>query len=175
MKTIRHATFETNSSSTHAYTIHTSSGRKPDMTPIIETDEIEIQLHSSEPNGWTSKVGFLLEYAKEINDAAAFKRIIDAVEKFADVKVKAWESVYDKTVKNYIKAVITPKTIDGDVLSDEGIEEMINDGDYSCWNNSDYSDNFAENMRSNISSEENIVAYCFNSAVSYDTHEYYDG
>ena len=88
MKTIRQNTFETNSSSTHAFTIQIDKcGNGPEFKPITDVDSIQINVtnYYSSVDNWRDRLSLVIAYCKYKN--YGITNIIEKVEEFLGKKL----------------------------------------------------------------------------------------
>jgi len=107
MKTIRQSIFESNSSSTHAFSVNIiNPNNKPDCTFIPdENNEIHIKLENG-PGASNAtpqdKSSLLLLYAGKTGNQDLFNRVITIIEDFTKAKVVTSYSSYDYSSKSHV-------------------------------------------------------------------------
>lgn len=150
-KQIRQNVYETNSSSTCAYTLSFYSSKQPNHKPII-SGPIKVGNWANTYEDWTTKLQMLAGYLTITKQPLDF--LISTVEKFSGDKL---EFVID------------------DKLKDSSLEDYFDS--FSYRHDYDYG-NTVEDIESImtevLSSEENILKFLFvNGQI--DVNEYYDG
>lgn len=177
MKTVRYSTFETNSSSTHAFTVNpVDLANKPDLNIIPDENGcIVLGLCGAESGVPQEKIGHLLKYANSIGDQDAFDRVRKVVEEFTGaqliVKTKQWSG--SKMVSYEDLRVVTNEKIDFE--EEEDIDNLIDEW-YSythAYGHGGVSE-FCSVMNEICSTEENIRIFIFSSKQSVYSETYYD-
>lgn len=174
MKTIRTNCFETNSSSTHAYSVSAPSDLsiKPMQTFVTEDGVVKVNLSTGEPSdSMLGKLSFLLSVAYYIGNQTAFDRVVKVAEDFAKIKL----DVQGRIVKDgkYVWDTITtvlPVEEDEDERND-----ALNDTFYS-WTNEyghDGVDSFIEEVEKIWASEQSILVFVFSNLSPFHTESYY--
>lgn len=177
MKTIRYNTYETNSSSTHAYTVNRlNRSNRPDLN-IIPDDRGFIRLRLGEMTCATpqDKISHVLKYANSIGDQDMFDRIRKTVEEFTGGKLLINSMVWKNN--NYeeveLREVDNPKFDFDDEDSDF---DLLDDEWYSY--SSEYGHGsireFCDVMTEICSSEENLKIFIFSSKQGVEIESYYD-
>jgi hypothetical protein len=179
MKTVRYNTYETNSSSTHAYTVHgVNLKNTPDLN-IIPSDDGFIHVGFTEITGSTpqDKIGHILNYANSIGDQELFDRVRKVVKKFtgADLIIRAsgWLNGKREMFDN-LSEVTNPKfDFDSD---DESAWESLSDTWYSYSNEYGHGSikSFCAVMNEIGRSEENLKIFIFSSKQGVHVESYYN-
>ena len=127
MKTIRHNTFETNSSSTHAYTLNVP--KKADFKPLFEEGikSIDIQRYSTGVTSWQSRLGLLSHYLVLTDRQKFLKNLIETVEHFIDKSINFIDRSYS------VVYPIQSQLAEGDDYA-ETLLEYLKDEFYSMTN-----------------------------------------
>ena len=159
MKTIRYNTFETNSSSTHAYTLNIPV--KPSYKPIVESNKIDINVNHNDCENWAGRIGLLAHYLILSNCESQLKDLTAVIEEFAGFTVTFLNPEPDA-----VKSII-----DEDLLSD-----YISDNFYEYTNDYGHGsvESFMETLDKILSTAGNTIAFIF-SENSYNTETYIDG
>lgn len=178
MKTVRYNTFETNSSSTHAYCISSiDTSNRVDLN-IIPSDDGIINLRLASMDGNTtpqSKISHMLLYANTIGNQEMFDRIFSVVENHTGAKLivscKLW--VKDKWVSISDLKEVTNPHMHHDI---DGCKESVGDIFYSFANEYGHGsvDQFIEDMNDILSSEENLKKFFFSSDQGVSIETYYN-
>lgn len=180
MKTIRSNCFETNSSSTHSFTVNTVNlQNKPDVTFIPDTNnEIHIDISrgdSADSATPQDKSAFLLLFADTISDQKLYDRIINIIETFTKAKVipsfTKWVGGKNVTVSPYL--TIEPSE---DAEEDEVNENLADTfGYYVGEYGHGSSEEFKEDILKIVSTDESIKVFIFSSKQGVSTESHYDG
>jgi hypothetical protein len=179
MKTIRYTTYETNSSSTHAYTVHSLNMKNRPNLNIIPSEDGFIRVGFTEMTQSTpqDKIGHILNYANSIGDQELFDRVRKVVEEFTGAKLlvstrvyvdKKWEKVED------LRTVTNPKfDFESD---DEDKWETFDDNWYSYVNEYGHgsSENFCSVMNEIGRTEESLKIFIFSSHQGVHVETYYN-
>jgi hypothetical protein len=189
MKTIRTNCFETNSSSTHSYTVNAPSdlSLKPAQTFVTEDGIVRVKVNAGEPSdSLLGKLSFLLSATYFIGDQAAFDRVVKVAEEFAKVKLEISnrEWVNGKWVEGPVTKVLdhgTPAAREeGDDDDDDGSEhpaaETIRD-EYCSWVNEaghENADEFINEVSEIVQSEQAILVFVFSDSHPFRTETYYN-
>jgi len=177
MQTVRYNTYETNSSSTHAYTVDSlNRNNRPDLN-IIPDDDGFIRIGFTEMTESTpqDKIGHILNYANSIGDQEMFDRIRKTVEEFTSAKLlisaRVWKDRKYETVED-MREVSNPK-LD---LEDEDSLESLRDEWYSfaCEYSHGGIAEFCEVMNEICRSEENLKIFIFSSKQGVGIESYYN-
>jgi hypothetical protein len=177
MQTVRYNTYETNSSSTHAYTVNSlNCSNRPDLN-IIPDDDGFIRIGFTEMTESTpqDKIGHILNYANSIGDQEMFDRIRKTVEEFTSAKLlisaRVWKDRKYETVED-MREVSNPK-LD---LEDEDSLESLRDEWYSfaCEYSHGGIAEFCEVMNEICRSEENLKIFIFSSKQGVGIESYYN-
>jgi hypothetical protein len=177
MKTLRTNCFETNSSSTHAYSLNTLSNEDAKLTQTFIVDdsgklEFSITECSSVENSLHGKASFLFSAAYYIGDQAAFDHIRSAIESFTKAKVvvkmqKSWrgEEILDIT-----------EVYKHEPDDEELVEEFLADT-FSYFSREDFCgiETFIREFNIYTKSEKTITAFIFSNFAPFEEHTYYDG
>lgn len=178
MKTLRTNCFETNSSSTHAYSLNTLRDENAKLTQTFIVDdsgklEFTISDCSSVVNSLVGKVNFLFSAAYYIGDQAAFDRIRTTIENFtkATVVVKKPKSWREEEISNVAEVYKH-----GADENPEDIEDFLADI-FGYFSREDYCDmpTFVREFKIYTKSENTIKAFIFSNFAPFEEHEYYDG
>jgi hypothetical protein len=179
MKTIRHNTYETNSSSTHAYSVQDLNLKnRPDLN-IIPGDDGFIRVGFTEMTESTpqNKIGHILNYANSVGDQELFDRVRKVVEEFTGAKLlvsasvrlnNKWERVDD------LREVANPKfNFD---TEEEDDWETLNDQWYSFANEYGHGsiNEFCGVMNEIGRTEENLKIFIFSSNQGVHVESYYN-
>lgn len=200
MKTIRTNCFETNSSSTHSYTVNAPSdlSLKPAQTFVTEDGIVRVKINAGEPNdSLLGKLSFLLSATYFIGDQAAFDRVVKVAEEFAKVKLEI--SNREWVNSKWVEGPVT-KVLDHDVPAarkegdeedydydddyddddDDGSEhpaaETIRD-EYRSWVDEAGHGNaggFINEVRKIVQSEQAILVFVFSDIHPFGTETYYN-
>ena len=173
MKTIRQNTFETNSSSTHAYSVNRLVKTNRADTNIIPDEAGEVKIHLTDDTGSSpqSKLTLLLFYAYTVGDQEMFDRIVRVVENFSGARVvasiKAWSG---KEWKQTCPVVTV--SADGSRTGDK-----MSDTFYSWTNESGHgsTEDFVSTMDEIGADDDTIKVFIFSSRQNISTETYYDG
>ena len=177
MQTVRYNTYETNSSSTHAYTVDSlNRSNRPDLN-IIPDDDGFIRIGFTEMTESTpqDKIGHILNYANSIGDQEMFDRIRKTVEEFTSAKLlistHIWKDRKYETVED-MREVFKPK-LD---LEDEDALESLNDEWYSFANEYGHGgiNEFCGVMNEIGRTEENLKIFIFSSNQGVHVESYYN-
>lgn len=177
MKTLRTNCFETNSSSTHAYSLNTLSNEdlKPTQTFIADDDgNISTQITDlySVENSLPGKLHFLVSAAYHLGDQRAFDLIRQTVENFTKAKLVI------RKPKNYreeeIPNVTTVMDYSGEKEAD--LDDILTDT-LSKFSYDDYCDigTFKREFAIYTKSENTVKAFIFSNFSPVEEHTYYDG
>jgi hypothetical protein len=175
MKTTRSNCFETNSSSTHAYSLNTFKEESWKLSQTFIPDEnnqihVEISDLDNVENSMAGKLQFLVSVAYHKGDQHAFDRIKRAVKDFtnADLIVNKPKSWRDDTSILNVKAV-------NNILEDE-IRDYLDDT-FNRFTREDYGsvDELILNFNTYTKSENSIKAFIFSNFAPFEKQEYYDG
>lgn len=176
MKTIRTNCFETNSSSTHSFTVSapTNLSLKPTQTFLADDDGI-ISVHLEAGDGDNSlkgKLTFLLATAYHMGNQAAYDRVVKVVEDFTKLTVKA-------TVKAWTGEVWETNEVTS-VLShdnEEAMSEHIEDQYYSWVRDYGHGsvEDFIDKVNKSVESEQAILVFIFTNHLPFDSEAHYDG
>lgn len=180
MKTIRTNCFETNSSSTHSFTIHKAN----DISKLIPSQtfipgpngDIDIMMAGA-PDGDDSsiknKLRFLLYYTVVIGNVEKHKQIIDVVETFTNAKLNILTREYDRALN---ASVVVPMVVKP-IKDGEGFNAALED-EFCSWVG-EYGngsvDDFKECANSWIESSDSIKAFIFSDVQPFSSEAHYDG
>lgn len=179
MKTIRYSTYETNSSSTHAYTVQSVCAKnRPDLN-IIPDDDGFIRVGFTEATEAVpqEKIGHLMKYADSIGDQEMFDRVRKVVEEFtgAVLKVRGGSYIKNKWVQTDDFRVVSNPKFDFDTEEDEDWERLSEEWySYTCEYGHGSIREFCEVMNEIGNSEENLKIFIFSSKQGVDVESYYD-
>lgn len=178
MKTVRYNTYETNSSSTHAYTVNAvNKNNRPDLNIIPREDGcIYVSFTEASEAVPQEKIGHLLKYANHIGDQEMFDRVRKVVEEFTGATLKVSGSAYvdGKWVKNEDWRVVSKPKFD---FNDEDADwESISDEwySYTCEYGHDGAEDFCNVMNEIGRTEENIKIFIFSSNQGFHVESYYN-
>lgn len=178
MKTIRTNCFETNSSSTHSFTIHKADGvatLKPIQTFIPdENGLINVSLGSvdGDYSSMMNKLQFLLYYTFISGDNEKFQNVIKVVESFTKAKLKILKYSYDYKTK-----VGTNTEITNAESTNKDLDEIIEDefcqwiGDYG----NESVEDFKECADSWLENDQSILVFIFSGVSPFSSETYYNG
>lgn len=171
MKTIRHNTFETNSSSTHAYTVSVPAKNEDAASTFIPKDgklEFCISAGVDGENNLFNRVNFLLNFADVTQNEEAFKMVVETIEEFCNCKVNVTHRVYKNqewvTLNDY-------KIIRAE---DHDVHDAVSDTFYSFLYDSD-AETFIEENNKIFEDKEKIKTFIFGRSDRFNTESYYDG
>jgi len=185
MKTIRHNTFETNSSSTHALSISMNNITKPTFKPISE-DTVEIGIYSYGYETWKDRLSMLITYCIVRDKISKINDILELVSGFVGFPVKTvfkLEDIYINTTDDSYNRKMYQIEKDGKFFRlYEWTDEMIDDDDFDQFSeffgNSGYGEDSAKDLvdklENIISNQEKLLAFVF-SENPISSEEYYDG
>lgn len=179
MKTIRQSVFESNSSSTHSYSIATLNPKNPlDCTFIPNSNnEIHINLEDG-PNASNAtpqdKSALLLSFANITGDQELFDRVITVIELFTKAKVITSYSSYDRSLRKHVTT--TPYTVvnvsDADSFN-SNMEDNFSDFCSDLGHGS--ISEFVRAVKTLIVSDETIRTFIFSSNQGFIVESGYDG
>lgn len=178
MKTVRYNTYETNSSSTHAYTVsRVNKNNRPDLNIIPREDGcIYVGFDQATEAVPQEKIGHLLKYANDIGDQEMFDRVRKVVEEFtgATLKVSGAAYVDGKWVKNEdFRKVTNPKFDFDDEDADwDGLTD--NWYSYTCEYGHGSVEEFCDVMNEIARTEENLKIFIFSSNQGVHVESYYN-
>jgi hypothetical protein len=179
MKTVRYNTYETNSSSTHAYTVRKVDHKnRPDLN-IIPDDDGFIRVGFSEMSESTpqDKIGHILKYANSVGDQEMFDRVRKTVEEFTGAKLlistRIWKDGKYETVED-MRVVSNPKFNFNDEDEDEDTESLTDEW-YSYTNEYGHGSigEFCEVMNEIGRTEKNLKIFIFSSKQGVYVESYY--
>lgn len=195
MKTIRTNCFETNSSSTHSFTLCIPSKDKKRPTQTVLPNEegiIQVPISSCEGEGGVlSKIALLLSIAYYIGDQEGFDRVKKVVTDFTKLPVKAVLTERDYStkpvtittsevtkVKQYAEAAVVEDSDEYD--DDEESSEMLDFiSDDFCYWTGEYGHGsakaFVEDSQEILNDEDRIMTFIFTNHQAYGTESHYDG
>lgn len=173
MKTIRQNTFETNSSSTHAYSVNRLNKANRADTNIIPDENGEVKVNLSDDSGSSpqSKLSLLLFYAYTVGDQEMFDRIVRVVENFSGARVAAVVNKWSG--KSWQKnCPVTTVLADGS-RTDDAMEDT-----FCSWTNESghgSTEDFVSTMDEIGADDDTIKVFIFSSRQNINTETYYDG
>jgi hypothetical protein len=164
MKTVRQSTFETNSSSTHAYSLVVPSNFAPPAYSFVDK-EIEVKLGATYYIAMTprGRLEFLLSFAYLIGDQAAFDKIRSVIE--------AHSSCTIKTLTNTGLTVIV-KSYENDDERNCELEEAFYKFTYD---ENDSIESLIQKFNQIVAKDANIISFVFSEYNPIDQYEHYDG
>jgi len=176
MKTIRTNCFETNSSSTHSFTVSapTNLAIQPSQTFLPNSDGvIAIQLGRDDPeNSLRGKLKFLLTIAHDLGDQVAFDRVISVVQEFTKIPVKVSMNQWDGKAWQ-----VNPVTAVKAYKEGEDMTESIED-EYYAWTR-EYGHgsvgDFVAEAQKCLKDEQTILTFIFTGFSPFDSEAHYDG
>lgn len=186
MKTIRANCFETNSSSTHSYTVNAPSdlSLKPSQTFVTEDGIVRVTINAGEPSeSLLGKLSFLLTATYFIGDQPGFDRVVSVAEEFAKVKLEItrkewkdgkWVEGPVTKVMDYGDAVVTDEDFDDDSVHPAA--ETIRD-EFCSWVNEcghETADDFINEVSEIVESEQAILVFIFSNVLPFGTETYYN-
>ena len=188
MKTVRQHTFETNSSSTHAYSVDTLNESNRIDLNIIPDENGEIVLFPStmdESNTPQSKISHMLAYARAIKDQELFERIVETVNEHTGGKLVVKDRVWRD--KNYhhdiIEKIEGPKLDLAAILAADEDDDAFED-DRECLRDTFYSytceyghgslEDFVEVHEAIASSKATLGIFFFSSKQGVNVASYYN-
>jgi len=190
MKTIRTNCFETNSSSTHSYTVSAPSdlSLKPAQTFVTEDGIVRVKINAGEPSdSLLGKLSFLLSATYFIGDQVGFDRVVKVAEEFAKVKLEITSRVW--TNGEWVEGPVTKvedhgaapaeRDEDDEDYDDESSHpaaETIRD-EYCSWVNEaghENADDFINEVLEIVQSEQAILVFVFSDIHPFGTEIYYN-
>lgn len=183
MKTIRYNTFETNSSSTHAYSISAVNLKNRVDLNIIpdENGEIRLRLDTMDEDITPqAKISHMLHYANTTGNQEMFDRIVQTVEDHTGGKLYIEARVWDKGewVKYPLTTISNPRMVfesdDADAV--EANREKISDTFYSFASEYGHGcvQEFIDDMEDIGSSVEKLKIFFFSSKQGVNIEIYYN-
>lgn len=175
MKTIRQHTFETNSSSTHAFTVNSIKDCKPDTTFYSEDGTYNISLsYSNGENNPKDKAGFLLHFAKVYGSEDMYDNILRVVGDFSKLNIVATRRYWDNDQRTYVTTEEKPEFVKYD--SDKNLYESIGDAfyEFTCEYGHGSAKKFIDDMLNIVKSDENIIKFVFSSKQGFEIESYYN-
>lgn len=177
MKTIRKHVWETNSSSTNAYTVNKlRKEAKLDTTFLVEDGKIELSSRDDgADNNPRDKAAFILGYTVATGRKDNFDKVLGVISEMtgADVSYKTWK--YNQSSKEY--EYTDPEF---PVFEDqESLVDAISDEYYEYVGSYDYghpdAEDFMKTIDEFLETEDGIKQFIFSSKQSITCEEYYDG
>lgn len=162
MKTIRQNTFETNSSSTHAYTINVMANDKPTFKPLIYVDKYTVTNSYDESDSWNGRATLCIRYGYITTGQPTVNNILEWLAEFLGVPVTLDERVLKSS-----------KECGAPVDDDEALHDYMRDEFYS-WCRDGGTEDFISDMNK-ITSDKNLFLSFVFSESSVSTETYYDG
>lgn len=160
MKTIRENTFETNSSSTHAYSVSVpagGAGYKPIVSGPVNLKQGNYWYGDGQ--SWSSRIQLMYQYLGVTGRLGEFDAISEAISTFIGQPL-----------------VVESENKFADIGDYADLKEYVRDEFYKFCNE-DYSDGvegFISSMNAIVGDVNKAVAFAFTEGIV-DQHEYYDG
>jgi hypothetical protein len=178
MKTVRYNTYETNSSSTHAYTVQSvNTKNRPDLNIIPDEDGfIRVGFTEATDAVPQDKIGHILNYANSIGDQEMFDRVRRVVEEFTGAKLlvkttmyvnKQWETVEDVCVVTNPKFDFNSEDEDWETLKDQWYS-------YTCEYGHGSIHEFCDVMNEIGRTDKNLKIFIFSSKQGVGIESYYN-
>lgn len=176
MKTLRTNCFETNSSSTHAYSLNTLRDDSVKLTQTFITEDGIINATVTDlytaNNSLQGKLDFLVSAAFHLGNQPALDRIRKTVEDFTKAKlvIKKAKSYSSETIDD-VQYVMSYADEDPEAL-DDILSDTLGKFSYE-----DYCDieTFRREFAIYTKSENTIKAFLFSNFSPIEEHTYYDG
>lgn len=176
MKTIRHNCFETNSSSTHAYTIFAPPKVLAPTAKLIPGQDGTITIDITDfegENTITDRIAFILSYAYYTNDKPLFNQVVACVNSFCECKLLVTTRIWNPHSKKYDSLVVNEENLLG--LCDK---DKLRDEFYSFLK-TEYEERDFEYIEYEIkrirSSNEMLKTFIFSNHTAFTKEEFYDG
>lgn len=178
MKTTRTNCFETNSSSTHSFTVNAPYrlDLKPSATFLPgESGKIEVQILGSVDfeSCLYDKLNFVLAFAYLTGDKEGYDRVIRVVESFTNLPVDVTARKYEAGA-GYKTYQVTEVPV---YETEEAMHEAVEDTFYSYVRDYGHGsvENFLEEGRKVIASDQSVLVFIFTNHRGFSRETHYDG